>query len=679
MLLVAADHPARGALGVRGAGAAMASRSDLLDRLVTALERPGVDGVLGTPDILDDLLLLGALDGKVAIGSMNRGGLQGASFELDDRFTAYTAAEIAARGIDGGKMLTRICLDDPGTVATLEASAHAVTELAEHRSWRWSSRSSRRARAAGSSTSSTPTRRSSRSTSPPGLGASSAYTWLKLPVVDELDRVMDATTLPTLLLGGDPQGDPQDTYASWGHALDLPAVRGLVVGRALLFPPDGDVAAAVDIAAEARPRERGRARERQRALGAPPRERRHGRVVRRDRRRRRRLVAHAAVCRRPRSRAEPHRRGGRVGARRRAALGLRHRHGGRPRGPRRTRPSWPGRASVFAGPTDVAYATRDCERHGDRRGRPRHESPSAAPARRDGTRRRSATWASRTCPSSCAAPASRPARSATSASPACSTPTRSSPARSSRPAATGAPTRRTSTTRSARASRPSSRRSTTSRSPRPPAAPEAAGASPVGYQRVYGTDERPIDVLAEVRSGDVVLVPHGWHGPAMAAPGYDLYYLNVMAGPGAGAGLAHLRRPRPRLGPRHLVRPAGRPPTSPWRCSMTSDTQQRTADGAPDRGPGRGALPRQPVERARRRAAEALRRLLRHLRPRQRRRHRPGAAAERAAPTARSTFPTSWPATSRRWSTRPSPTPARRTASRRGRAPRPSAPARRTC
>jgi 5-deoxy-glucuronate isomerase len=63
-------------------------------------------------------------------------------------------------------------------------------------------------------------------------------------------------------------------------------------------------------------------------------------------------------------------------------------------------------------------------------------------------------------------------------------------------------------------------------------APEAAGTSPVGYQRVYGTEDRPIDVLAEVRSGDVVLVPHGWHGPAMAAPGYDLYYLNVMAGPG---------------------------------------------------------------------------------------------------------------------------------------------------
>jgi len=64
-------------------------------------------------------------------------------------------------------------------------------------------------------------------------------------------------------------------------------------------------------------------------------------------------------------------------------------------------------------------------------------------------------------------------------------------------------------------------------------APAPEGADAVGYQRVYGTDDRPIDVLAEVRSGDVVLVPHGWHGPAMAPPGYDLYYLNVMAGPGA--------------------------------------------------------------------------------------------------------------------------------------------------
>src|SRR6476620_3130597 len=250
MLLVAADHPARGALGVRGAGAAMASRSDLLARLVTALERPGVDGVLGTPDILDDLLLLGALEGKVVIGSMNRGGLQGASFELDDRFTAYTAAEISARGLDGGKMLTRICLSDPGTVATLESTGHAVSELARHRLMAMVEPFMSVVHGGRVTNLLDPDNTIRSIHIAAGLGASSAHTWLKLPVVDELARVMEATTMPTLLLGGDPQGDPADTYAAWGKALELPAVRGLVIGRALLFPPDGDVAAAVDIAAE---------------------------------------------------------------------------------------------------------------------------------------------------------------------------------------------------------------------------------------------------------------------------------------------------------------------------------------------------------------------------------------------------------------------------------------------
>jgi 5-deoxy-glucuronate isomerase len=62
-----------------------------------------------------------------------------------------------------------------------------------------------------------------------------------------------------------------------------------------------------------------------------------------------------------------------------------------------------------------------------------------------------------------------------------------------------------------------------------------AGQPGLAYQHIYGTPDRPIDLLTTVRTGDVVLVPHGWHGPAMAAPGYDLYYLNVMAGPGERA------------------------------------------------------------------------------------------------------------------------------------------------
>jgi hypothetical protein len=248
LMIVAADHPARGALGVRGEPMAMASRVDLLDRLGAALARPGVDGVLGTPDVVEDLLLRGALDGKLVIGSMNRGGLQGAAFELDDRFTAYDPATLAAMGFDGGKMLCRIDLADPGTAATLEGCGRAVTDLARRGLMAlvepfWSHRADGRVR---NDLSAAAVIRSVHVAQ--GLGATSAHTWLKLPVVPEMERVMAATTLPTLLLGGDPTGRPDETYATWKDALSLPSVRGLVVGRALLYPPDGDVATAVDTA-----------------------------------------------------------------------------------------------------------------------------------------------------------------------------------------------------------------------------------------------------------------------------------------------------------------------------------------------------------------------------------------------------------------------------------------------
>jgi hypothetical protein len=248
LMIIAADHPARGAFGVGDRPMAMASRVDLLERLVIALARPGVDGLLASPDVLEDLLLLGALEDKVVFGSMNRGGLQGAEFELDDRFTGYDALGCAEMRLNGGKTLTRIALGDPGTVATMEATAKAVNELAARKLIAlvepfWSSRAGGRV---------------DNDLSPDAviksigicsaLGRTSAYTWLKLPVVPDMERVMDSTTLPTLLLGGDPATDAEATYQSWRDALSLPAVRGLVVGRTLLYPGDDDVTAAVDTA-----------------------------------------------------------------------------------------------------------------------------------------------------------------------------------------------------------------------------------------------------------------------------------------------------------------------------------------------------------------------------------------------------------------------------------------------
>ena len=248
LMVVAADHPARGALSVRGRPDAMASRTELLDRLRTALARPGVDGLLATADVAEDLLLLGALEGKVVVASMNRGGLAGASFELDDRMTAYDVTGVVEAGFDAGKVLLRIALDDPGTASTLEACGRAVTDLARAGKVAMVEPFTSRRREGRVVNDLTPEGVIRSVHVAQGLGATSARTWLKLPVVDDMERVMEATTLPTLILGGDPVAAPEATYAAWRKALALPSMRGLVVGRALLYPPDDDVAGAVDTA-----------------------------------------------------------------------------------------------------------------------------------------------------------------------------------------------------------------------------------------------------------------------------------------------------------------------------------------------------------------------------------------------------------------------------------------------
>lgn len=251
LFIVAADHPGRGIVGVGSDPVAMADRRDLLRRVLVALDDPGVDGVLATPDIMEELLLLDALHERIALGSMNRAGLAGSAWELDDRFTGYDVASLEAARLDGGKMLLRIDHDDPATVTTLETCAHAVSDLArvglpavveplpavrgEDGKLHIRKEPNALIQALGVAA---------------ALGVTSAYTWLKLPVVDEMERVLAATTMPVLLLGGDPGGRAAEVFAGWRRAMEVPQTRGLVAGRSLLYPPDGDVARAVGAAAE---------------------------------------------------------------------------------------------------------------------------------------------------------------------------------------------------------------------------------------------------------------------------------------------------------------------------------------------------------------------------------------------------------------------------------------------
>jgi hypothetical protein len=147
-------------------------------------------------------------------------------------------------------MLIRLDMADPGTLATLEAAARAVTALARRRrvalvellpaaregdgTLRILKDPDALVRAIGVGS---------------ALGVTSAWTWLKIPVVDDMQRVMASTTLPTLLLGGDPGDRAAEVFEGWRRALAIPQVRGLVAGRTILFPPDGDVVRAVSEAA----------------------------------------------------------------------------------------------------------------------------------------------------------------------------------------------------------------------------------------------------------------------------------------------------------------------------------------------------------------------------------------------------------------------------------------------
>lgn len=233
LLMLTADATARGVLGAGGSPTAMADREDFLRRLAAALENPGIDGLIATADVVEDLAGLGLLDRRLVAGSMNRGGVAGSVFESDDRFTAYGAEAIGRAGLDAGKLLFRFDPQDEATLRTMVAAAAAIDALAALRLPVLVEVFSRpleipllvQAAAIAS-----------------GLGGTSAYTWLQLPVIKGIEQVLAATTLPVLLVGGDPT--PQQ-LPRWRQLLERPRVRGVVIGRGLLYPDGGDVAGAV--------------------------------------------------------------------------------------------------------------------------------------------------------------------------------------------------------------------------------------------------------------------------------------------------------------------------------------------------------------------------------------------------------------------------------------------------
>ena len=241
LFLVAADHPARGALRVGDNPYAMANRVDLLERIIAAL--PHCDGVLASADILEDLAFLGVLDNKVLIGTTNRGGIVGAQWELDDPMTAYDAAHIEELGLDGGKALLRIALDDPSSARTIEACARLVTELNDRKLMAMIEPLPYQLikdpfGVAHAQLLKDEAQLVAATTVASGLGSSSGYTWLKLPAWSNVSLMAQSTTLPILLLGGEVTTGLEESLKLWDQSLHIPErpLQGLVIGRSILYP-----------------------------------------------------------------------------------------------------------------------------------------------------------------------------------------------------------------------------------------------------------------------------------------------------------------------------------------------------------------------------------------------------------------------------------------------------------
>jgi len=249
--ILAADHPARRVTKVGDNALAMADRRDYLARIWRVLIGNRVDGLMATMDILEDLLTIDGfvrdaggpalLDEKVLIASLNRGGLAGASWEMDDPITGPSPATSAAWRLDGTKILWRVADGEEGSLKTMLASVQAITEANALRlptfleplpvtkgdkGYAVVKTSEALARIAGVAS---------------ALGDSSRYLWLKLPYCDGYETVARATTLPILLLGGESAGSPAPFLHQLASALAAgPNVRGALVGRNVLYPGDED-------------------------------------------------------------------------------------------------------------------------------------------------------------------------------------------------------------------------------------------------------------------------------------------------------------------------------------------------------------------------------------------------------------------------------------------------------
>lgn len=247
LAILAADHPARRVTKSGKDPTLMGNRQSYLGRVLRVATNPQFDGVMGTTDIIEDLLIVDGLsveagvgsflDEKLLIGCMNRGGLSGAEFEMDDRFTSFTADSIRRLRLDGAKMMVRLDLKDPRSLDTLVNCARVINELNTHSIPTFLEAFSVEKTSEGYKANKNADELIKTIGVATALGDSSKGIWLKIPHCDGFGRVAKATTCPILMLGGESLGDLAGLFREFADGMAAGRnVRGALVGRNVLYP-----------------------------------------------------------------------------------------------------------------------------------------------------------------------------------------------------------------------------------------------------------------------------------------------------------------------------------------------------------------------------------------------------------------------------------------------------------
>lgn len=253
LTILAADHPGRMVTRSGDDPIGMCDRQEYLGRVLRVVTHPDLDGIMATTDVIEDLFIVDHLvrqgggpfflDEKVMLGSMNRGGLSGTVFEMDDTFTSFSVESIRLLRLDAAKTMFRLEATSGDSAKTMLYNADIISELNRYEipcfleilcvsseGYKVQKSLAEMVKAIGVAS---------------AMGDSSRNLWLKIPFCENYPRVVRATTLPLLMLGGESKGDPMGTIGEFVAGMKAGAnVRGALVGRNILFPGKDDPLAA---------------------------------------------------------------------------------------------------------------------------------------------------------------------------------------------------------------------------------------------------------------------------------------------------------------------------------------------------------------------------------------------------------------------------------------------------